>query len=642
MKKTNFERRFGLKSSLAALVVLSLSACGGGDGGVAAPLAASTPGVPAGGGGFSKGVVAVSHPLAAKVGADVLAAGGNAVDAAAAIQMALSVVEPQSSGLGGGGFMMIHLAKEGKTFYIDSREKAPAAATPNMFGDLSFEDASTTGISVGVPGTVRGVSHALSNWGTISLSKAIEPAIALAEGGFAINAPLAEDIVNTSDRGFQMTNLYPETAALFRPSGVPLKAGAVLKQPDLAKTLKLIAANGPDAFYRGDIAAAIVAAQTRSATSGAAGAALTRGRPGAMSLADLSNYTVAVRQPVMATYRGFGVATMPPPSGGGIAVAQQLRMLEQFPLGDSSRGFGFGDKNTLHVMIEAMRLSFADRNFWVGDADFVNVPVTGLLSSSYVQARAALIKVATALGSSAIVAGNPLPQNTATASVASSGLAAAGNPREGAHTTHFVVADKDNNVVSYTTTIESLFGSGITVPGYGFLLNNQLSDFNWPPTAGTSSSDIGANDAAPFKRPRSSMSPTMLFKDGKAFAAMGSAGGSKIINAVVQMTVNMVDHGMSVEQAVDAPRIHAGKSGSVFCETGPFTPTGFTPTPALSASVVASVSAMREPGLNMPPCNGNESNGANLSAQALVIDLNTGLKYGAADKRREGAVRGVQ
>lgn len=641
MRKINFERRFLLNSSVAALVALSLAACGGSDSPPAQPNppAAKIPGVPAGGGGFSKGIVAVSHPLAAQVGADILAAGGNAVDAAAAIQMALSVVEPQSSGLGGGGFMMIHLAKEGKTFYIDSREKAPAAATPGMFGALSFEDASTTGISVGVPGTVRGVSHALSNWGTISLAKAIEPAIALAEGGFAINAPLAEDIVNTSDRGFQMTNLYPETAAVFRPNGVPLKAGSVLKQPDLAKTLKLIAANGPDAFYRGEIAAAIVAAQTRSVTSGAAGAALTRGQPGVMSTTDLSSYNVAIRQPVTATYRGYTVATMPPPSGGGIAVAQQLRMLEQFPLGDATRGFGFGEKNTLHVMIEAMRLSFADRNFWVGDADFVNVPITGLLSSTYVAARGALIKVATALGAAAIVPGNPFAHTTAGTAV---GLAAEGNPREGAHTTHFVVADKDNNVVSYTTTVESLFGSGITVPGFGFLLNNQLSDFNWPPTVGSAPGDIGANDVAPNKRPRSSMSPTMLFKDGKAFAAMGSAGGSKIINAVVQMTVNMVDHGMSVEQAVDAPRFHAGKTGRVFCETGPFTPTGFTPTPALSPSVVASVSAMRESALNMPPCNGNESNGANLSAQALVIDLNTGLKYGAADKRREGAVRGVQ
>ncbi len=641
MEKTNFGRRFLLNSSAAAVVALSLTACGGDSETPAAPPAAVTitPGVPSSG-GFAKGVVAVSHPLAAKVGADVLAAGGNAVDAAAAIQMALNVVEPQSSGLGGGGFMMIHLAKEGKTFYIDSREKAPAAATPGMFGALSFEDASTTGISVGVPGTLRGVSTALRNWGSISLAKAVGPAIALAENGFVVTAPLAADIVNTSDRGFVMTHLYPETAAVFRPNGVPLKAGDVLKQPDLAKTFRLIAAQGPDVFYKGEIARAIVAAQARSVTSGAAGTALTRGLGGSMTVADLTSYDVAIRQPLTGTYRGYTVASMPPPSGGGIAAIQQFKMLEQFPLGDKSKGYGFGEKNTLHVMIEAMRLSFVDRNFWVGDGDFVKVPTTGLLSSTYLAARGALIKVAGALGASAIVPGNPLPQDSASSPATI--MASAENPREGTHTTHFVVADKDNNIVSYTTTVESLFGSGIMVPGYGFLLNNELTDFNWPATVNAATGNIGANDVAPFKKPRSSMSPTMLFKDGKPFAAMGAAGGSKIINAVVQMTVNMVDHGMTVEQALDAPRIHAGASGTVFCEVGPFTPTGFNPTPAFSPSVISAVNAMREPALGMPPCNGNESNGANLSAQALVIDLSTGMKYGAADKRREGTVRGVQ
>ncbi|CAN7412014.1 gamma-glutamyltransferase [Pseudoduganella sp. LjRoot289] len=600
----------------------------------------TTPGVSKTATGYANGVVAVSHPLAAKIGADVLAAGGNAIDAAAAIQFALNVVEPQSSGIGGGGFMMIHLAKENKTFYIDSREKAPAASTPAMFGTLNFEDASTTGISIGVPGTLRGVSTALRNWGTLPLAKTMEPAIALAESGFKVNANLAADIVNTSDRGFVMTNLQPETAAVFQPGGVPLKAGDVLKQPDLAKTLKLIAAQGPDVFYKGEIAAAIVAAQSRATTSGAAGAALGTGLAGRMQLADLANYDVAIRQPLTATYRGYTVATMPPPSGGGVTALQQLKMLEQFPLGDKAQGYGFGEKNTLHVMIEAMRLSFSDRNFWVGDGDFVKVPTTGLLSSAYLAARGALIKVATALGAASIVPGNPLPNDA----VKSGQLAMAGapNPKEGAHTTHFVVADKDNNIVSYTTTVEALFGSGITVPGYGFLLNNQLTDFNWPAAYNPATGNIGANDVAPYKRPRSSMAPTMLFKDGKAFAAIGSAGGSKIINAVVQITSDMVDHGMSVEQAIDAPRVHAGASGTVFCETGPFTPSGFTPTPAFSPSVISAVNAMREPALGMPACNGKESNGANLAAQALVIDLATGLKYGAADKRREGTVVGLK
>lgn len=619
---------------VAALFLAGLAGCGGGGSDTPA-TAAKTPGVSASATGYAGGVVAVSHPLAAKVGADVLAAGGNAFDAAAAIQFALNVVEPQSSGLGGGAFIVAYVAKEKRVAVIDGREKAPAAATPTMFGSLSFEDASTSGIAVGVPGTLKAFSTALANWGTYPLAKTLEPAIALAENGHPVGLMLATDITNTTDRGFSTSNLQPETAALFRPGGVPLARGTLFKQPDLAKTFKLIAAQGTDAFYKGEIAAAIVAAQTRSATTGAAGGALTQGAAGTMALSDLANYNVAIRQPVTGTYRGYTVASMPPVSSGGITALQQLKMLEPFPLGDKSKGFGFGEKNTLNVMIDAMRLSFQDRNFYLGDADFVNIPVTGLLDADYLAGRGSMIKVDSALGTAALKPGTPaktgagVPPGQKDAS-------------EGTHTTHFVVADKEGNVVSITTTVESLFGSGILVPGYGFLLNNELTDFNWPPTLDAASGNLGANDVAANKRPRSSMTPTLLLKDGKPIAAMGSAGGSKIINAVVQITSNLIDHGMSVEQAIDAPRVHAGASGTVFCETGPMTPTGFTPTPAFSASVVASVNAMREPALGMPACSGNEANGANLSAQALVIDLATGLKYGAADKRREGTVAGVK
>lgn len=608
---------------LAALALAGLAAgCGGGGSG----NAVKTPGVSANATGYANGVVAVSHPLAAQVGADVLAAGGNAFDAAASIQFALNVVEPQSSGIGGGAFIVAYVAKDKRVVALDGRERAPAAATPTMFGDLSFEDASTSGIAVGVPGTLKAFGTALSQWGTYPLAKTLEPAIALAENGHPVGRLLASDILNVSDRGFSTSNLQPETAALFRPNGVPLAQGTLLKQPDLAKTFRLIAAQGTDAFYKGEIAAAIVAAQTRSTTTGAAGK---------MALADLAGYEATIRQPVTGTYRGYTVASMPPVSSGGVTALQQFKMLEQFPLGDKSRGFGFGEKNTLNVMIDAMRLSFQDRNFYLGDADFVNIPVAGLLDAGYLAGRGSLIKADTALGSAALKPGTPAKSGS-------------GNPpaqkdaKEGTHTTHFVVADKEGNVVSVTTTVEALFGSGILVPGYGFLLNNELTDFNWPPTLDAASGNPGANDVAPRKRPRSSMTPTILLKDGKPFAALGSAGGSKIINAVVQVTSNMVDHGMGVEQAVDAPRIHAGASGAVFCEVGPMTPTGFTPAPAFSTTVVASVNAMREPALGMPACNGNEAHGANLSVQALVIDLTTGLKYGAADKRREGTVAGVK
>ncbi len=594
--------------------------------------AAPTPGVSATEKGYAKAVVAVSDPYATQAAVDVLAAGGNAIDAAGAIQFALNVVEPQSSGIGGGGFMMVYVAKEKKTYYLDGREKAPGAATPDMFGTLDFANASTSGVSVGVPGTVSTITTALGRWGTMPLAKVMEAGIKLAEDGFPVSALLASDILDTTDRGFVMSNLQPETAALFHPGGVALKAGDLFKQPDLAKTFKLIAAGGADAFYKGDVAAAIVAAQTRDATNGAAGDKLTGGKPGSMTTADLAAYQVAVREPLHGSYRGYEVQTMPPPSGGGITVLQQLAMLEQFPLGDASAGFGFGAEKTLNVMVDAQRLSFSDRNYWIGDADFVNVPIAGLLDPTYLSGRGALLKPDLALTPAMIGAGAPPMLAT---------LPYIEPTHEGAHTTHFVVMDSFGNIVSYTTTVESLFGSGIVVPGYGFILNNEMTDFNFPPTLGSKPTDIGANDVAANKRPRSSMAPTLLLKDGTPFATVGSAGGSRIINAIVQAIVNMVDHKMGVQAAIDAPRISAGASGTVFCETGPFTPVPFTPTPAFDSSVIAALNALRDPSIGVPPCSGNSANGANLSAQAAVVDLATGLKYGGADKRRGGTVGGV-
>ena len=591
----------------------------------------STPGVPptAEQKGFHRGVVAVSNPLAAEVGARILEEGGNAVDAAAAIQFALNVVEPESSGIGGGGFMMIHLAKTNETFYIDSREKAPAAATPNMFGTLSFEIASTSGISVGVPGTLRGVATALEHWGTIPLAKALKPAIKLASDGFNVGPLLAADIVDTTDRGFTMTNLQPETAAIFRPGGVPLKEGDLLVQPDLAKTFQLIAQHGPDVFYKGEIAQAIVAAAQSRTRAGAAGL-------GKITLADLAAYDVKIRQPIVGHYRGYTVASMPPPSSGGLTIIQMLEMLERFPIGDKGQGFGFGAKNTLHVMIEAMRLAFADRAFWMGDEDFVHVPKKGLLDATYVASRSAMIDLNTVLPPT--TQGNPLPFDMASLLSDKVKLAALVPHREGTHTTHFVVVDKHDNIVSYTTTIESLFGSGITVPGYGIVLNNELTDFNFPPAFDLATGNPGANDVAPFKRPRSSMAPTLLLKDDKPFAAIGAAGGATIINSLLQITFNIVDHGMTIQEAINAPRISSTHRSSVSCETGPIFPLGFTPTPPFSAAVVQALQAM---GHDIPPCSANIATGASSAAQAAIIDLQTGKQYGAADPRREGTVIGL-
>jgi gamma-glutamyltranspeptidase/glutathione hydrolase len=581
---------------------------------------AATPGVPSGVRGTHGGVVAVAHPLAADAGARMLEAGGNAIDAAAAIQLALNVVEPQYSGIGGGGFMMIHLARTGQTFVVDGREEATAAATPDQFGSLSFTQASTSGISVGVPGTLAAFSHALERWGTMSLAEVAAPGIDLAENGFRINAEMANAILDTS-RGVPMTALQPETAAIFRPGGVPLKAGDVLVQKDLARTLRLIARRGPRVFYQGEIARAIVAAQLRT-RAGATGV-------GRMTLADLAAYRPRLRTPVVGSYRGWTVASMSPPSSGGLTIIQMLELMERFPLGDEAQGFGFGAKNTLHVMIEAMRLAFADRAFWMGDADFVHVPAVGLLAPPYVASRSALISLDAVMPT--VAPGNPLPYDVP----ARPGPHHPPMPREqeeGIHTTHLAVVDREGNIVTWTTTIESAWGTGIMVPGYGFLLNNELTDFNFPPTANASTGNPGANDVAPGKRPRSSMSPTILLRHGEPFAAYGSPGGSTIINTVLQITLNLLDHGMTIQEAIDAPRIHSGASGVVSCEgPGPLVPMGFSPTPPFSPAVLDALRAM---GHSVQP----GSTSGQGSVQGVIIDLRNGQQFGGADPRREGTV----
>ena len=563
------------------------------------------------------GVVSASHPAAAAAGARMLAAGGNAVDAAVAMQFALNVVEPQSSGIGGGGFMMVHLARTGETFIVDSRERAPAKAAAGMFAPdglpMPFPLASTSGVSVGVPGTVRGVDTALKKWGTKRLAETIQPAIELAERGFRVNRFLAADIANDGGR----TQIHPETAAIFRPKGVPLAEGDWLVQPELAKTLKLIASKGPDAFYRGPLARAIVKAQRRTRDElGEAG----RGR---MTLADLAQYRVAIREPLVGHYRGWTLAAMPPPSSGGLSVLQMLGMLERHPLGDAAQGYGFGSPKTLHLMIEAMRLAFADRAVWIGDDDAVPVPTQGLLHPDYLASRAALIKTDSRMDTPQ--AGDPLPWGRHAARPSRAGA-------ESPHTTHFSVVDRWGNAVSYTSTIEHTWGSGITVPGYGFLLNNELTDFNFAPSADAATGNPGANDVAPGKRPRSSMAPTMLFRNGRLVAAYGSPGGATIINSVLNVTLNLIDHGMGMQQAIDAPRLsvtHA--AGKIGCEGGQdFMQPGFG---------IAAQDVLRRLGHEGLGDSGSDACQARIgSVQAVGIDPATGEIHGAADRRREGTV----
>jgi len=574
-----------------------------------------------------QGVVAVSHPLAAEAGARILERGGNAIDAAAAIQFVLNVVEPQFSGIGGGGFMMIHLAKNGETFAIDGREKAPAAADPKMFqftGGPSFALASTSGIAVGVPGTLKVIDTALRNYGTISLGDAMQSAIDVADNGFRINKFLAANIAN--DGG--ITSLQPETAAIFRPGGVALKEGDLLVQKDLAATLRLIAQKGPDVFYKGEIAQAIVAATLRSRSP------IPAEGLGRMTLADLASYDTVIRQPVTVNYRGYQLASMSPPSSGGLSVGQMLKELERFPLGNTAQGFGFGATKTMHAMIEAMRLTFADRAVWMGDEDFVHVPKKGLLDPAYVASRSALIDLNSRMATPA--AGNPLPYDVAGLDTRIRLAAIPFEEEKGVHTTHFSVVDKWGNVVSWTTTIEQTWGTGITVPGRGFLLNNELTDFNFVPTANPATGNPGANDVAGNKRPRSSMSPSILFRNGEPIAAYGSPGGSTIINSVLNVTLNLVDHGMTIQQAIDAPRLSVtSAAGAISCEGGQ----AFMQ-PAFPQSTLNSLrNNLLQPVplvAGVPTCNSTIG-----SVQGVIVDLQTGKQYGGADQRREGTVIGL-
>ena len=332
----------------------------------------------------------------------------------------------------------------------------------------------------------------------------MQSAIEVADNGFHINKFLAANILN--DGG--ITSLQPETAAIFRPGGVPLKEGDLLQRKDLAATFRLIAQKGTDIFYNGEIAQAIVAATQRSRSP-----VYSEGL-GRMTLADLANYNTVIREPITVTYRGYQLASMSPPSSGGLSVGQMLLELERFPLGDAAQGFGFGATKTMHAMIEAMRLTFADRAVWMGDEDFVHVPKKGLLDPAYVASRSAMINLNSRMSTPA--AGNPLPFDVAGLDTKVQLAAIPFEEEKGVHTTHFSVVDKWGNVVSWTTTIEQTWGTGITVPVYGFLLNNELTDFNFTPTFDPATGNPGANDVAPNKRPRSSMSPSHPVQERRA------------------------------------------------------------------------------------------------------------------------------
>ena len=471
---------------------------------------------------------------------DVLDRGGNAIDAAVAAAATLGVTDPFSCGIGGGGFMLVYLAKEKRVVTLDHRETAPAAVTSALFiedgREMDFDTAVASGLSVGVPGTVRGWHEALQRYGTMSFEQVLAPAISVAEQGFIVDANFS-GLVARNEGKFRR---FPATAALYLRDGKALPAGTTLRNPDLAHTYRLLASGGVDAFYEGPLAQAIVEAVNRPPT--AAGVTVRGGR---MTLADLADYEARVRAPVRSSYRGYELYGMPLPSSGGVTVFEALNILEGYDLKALPRA------QVEHLYLEASRLAFADRDAYLADPEYVDAPVAGLLSKAYAAQRRALIDPARA-APGPVAAGDPFAfQQDASYPLRPASRALL---PESAHTTHLTVSDKDGNVVAYTFTIEDWGGSGIVLPGYGFLLNNELTDFDF----------TGPHPNVPEggKRPRSSMTPTLALRDGRPAFSIGSPGGSTIITTVLQTLVNYIDLGLPMDQAIDAPRL-SQRNGAV-------------------------------------------------------------------------------
>ncbi len=492
------------------------------------------------------GAAATISEQATQSAITILDQGGNAVDAAVAAAATLGVTDPFSCGIGGGGFMVVYLAKDQRVITIDHRETAPAATTPTLFiedgKEMDFDTAVSSGLSVGVPGTVRGWDEALRRYGTMSFGQVLAPAVDVAERGFRIDANFSALVARNEGKFVR----FPATAALYLRNGKAIPAGTPLRNPDLARTYRLIARGGVDAFYEGPLASAIVATVNRPPT--VPGVSVRGAR---MTLADLANYEARLRLPVHSTYRGYDLYGMPLPSSGGVTVFEALNLLEGFDLASMSR------TQVEHLYLEASRLAFADRDAYLADPEFIDAPVAGLLSKDYAARRRALIDAARAASGPAS-AGDPYPFQH-DPSQPPRPMPRVLQP-ESAHTTHLTVSDKDGNVVAYTFTIEDWGGSGMVVPGYGFLLNNELTDFDFTAPH--------PNVPEPGKRPRSSMTPTIALKEGKPAFSIGSPGGSTIITTVLQTIVNYADLGMPMDQAIDAPRLSQRNGATTDIEPG--------------------------------------------------------------------------
>ena len=465
-------------------------------------------------------MVASAQALATKVGLEILGQGGNAVDAAVAMGYALAVVHPCCGNLGGGGFMTIHLAAEQRDVFLNFRERAPLAARADMYldqdGEVDHAKSLKGYLAVGLPGTVLGLQSALEKYGTMKRGQVIAPALKLAEEGFLLDLASA-NILHYGTTAFQG---QPNVAAIFLKDGKPYQPGDRLVQSDLAKTLKLIAEHGAEAFYQGPIAERIVAASTAQG--------------GILSLEDFAQYSVEELAPLRCDYRGYEIVSAPPPSSGGATICLILNMIEGYPLGH----LGYNSAETIHLMVEAMRRAYAARNTLLGDPNFVDNPVEMLLSEAHAAELRANISAhrATEIGE----------------------IRADAGLTEGANTTHLSVMDKDGNAVSLTYTINSYFGAKVIAGDTGFFLNNEMNDFTAKPGVPNMFGLVqgAANSIAPGKRPLSSMSPTLVKRDGEVVLVLGSPGGSRIITIVVQGIVNVIDFDMNLSQAVNSPRIH--------------------------------------------------------------------------------------
>lgn len=532
-----------------------------------------------------RGMVGSTSELASRVGVDILRKGGNAIDAAVAVGFALAVVHPQAGNIGGGGLMLIRFA-DGRETAIDYREVAPGKATRDMFLDEKGEPVSERSLvgplAAGVPGSVAGLAYVQTKYGKLKWGDVVAPAVALAANGFEVSWALAESLQGSTG----LLSRFPDSARVFTRNGRFYTPGDTFEQPDLAATLRLIATDGADAFYKGRIADQIVAEMQKSG--------------GLISKQDLAGYTVRERVPVSGTYRGYGITAMPPVSSGGIALIALLNILEPYPIAQ----LGANASKTMHLMIEAERRVYADRSEWLGDPAFFKVPVAGLTSKPYAARLRATIDEAHATPSSAVKPGTP-------------------TDFESTQTTHYSVVDADGTAVSTTTTLNGSYGNGQTVTGAGFLLNNEMDDFSAKPGVPNMFGLIGgdANAVAPGKRMLSSMTPAIVTKDGKTFLVVGSPGGSRIITTVLQVVMNVIDHGMNVQEAVDAPRFHHQWLPDVVR----LEKRGFP------ADVVKALEAMGHR---------TEVQGDMGDVHAILIDPKTGLRLGASDPRMDGRTVG--